>query len=109
MAKTLRALGLAALACAAGCTDSRGRVNWGETALLGGGIGLAGALAGGAIADSANQGRRPYGGGYAPAYGYGGGYRAPYGGYGPSRYDSGTPPFSGFYSGGGYRCTAWGC
>ncbi|WP_043364460.1 hypothetical protein [Belnapia sp. F-4-1] len=67
----------------AGCQNPDGSTNWGNTALLGAGVGVAAALAAGAATDNP----RPYYGnrGYyrAPRYGggYGGGYGRPYRGW----------------------------
>ncbi|MBL6079227.1 hypothetical protein JMJ56_14505 [Belnapia sp. T18] len=63
----------------AGCQNPDGSTNWGNTALLGAGVGVAAALAAGAATDNP----RPYYGnrGYhrAPRYGYGGGYGGSHG------------------------------
>lgn len=104
MKTTLRALCLSALVAAAGCTDRNGRVNWGETALLGVGLGGAAALAGGALTDASN---RPYN-----SYGYGRGYDGYGRGYGGGYRHGGLPPVAGYGYGGGYgygRCSAFGC
>jgi hypothetical protein len=66
----------------AGCQNPDGSTNWGNTALLGAGVGVAAALAAGAASDNP----RPYyrNRGYyrdAPRYGYGGGYGRPYRGW----------------------------
>jgi hypothetical protein len=71
----------------AGCQNPDGSTNWGNTALLGAGVGLGAALIAGAAADKprpyyGNRGyyRTPrtdygYGGGYGGGYGYGRPYR----------------------------------
>lgn len=86
MRRMLAAFVLSAAILVAGCQNPDGSVNWGNTLLLGAGIGAATALVAGAAADRPRphryaRGHRPYYGhgyGYRPAYGYGygGGYPA---------------------------------
>ena len=85
MRRLTAALVLSAALVGGGCTDPYGRVDYGRTALLGAGIGAAGALTAGALADRP----RPYYGGRRNYYGSGvSGFGAPrsygygYGGYG---------------------------
>ncbi len=69
----------------AGCQNPDGSTNWGNTALLGAGVGVAAALVAGAASDKP----RPYYGNRGGYGGHGGYYRQP--GYG-----------GGGYGGGGY-------
>jgi hypothetical protein len=80
--RRLAAAGLSAALLLGGCQNPDGSTNWGNTLLLGAGVGTAAAL----IAGSASGGprHRHYAGGYR---GYDGGYRGGYypdygGGYG---------------------------
>jgi hypothetical protein len=93
MRRTLSAAALSAAVLLAGCQNPDGSTNWGNTLLLGAGVGTAAALVAGAASDNprprryahgprhgyGHGGYRPSyaygGGGYRPAYGYGGGYR----------------------------------
>ena len=75
MRRMLAALGLSAALLLGGCQYPDGSVNWGNTLLLGAGVGAAAALVAGAASD--NHPHRHYAGDY------GRGYRAPYNhGYG---------------------------
>lgn len=71
--RALAAAGLSAALLLGGCQNSDGSTNWGNTLLLGAGVGTAAALIAGAASD--NPRPRHYAGGH------GGGYR---GGYYPS-------------------------
>lgn len=64
-----------------GCQNPDGSTNWGNTLLLGAGIGTTAALIAGAASDSGHP--RHYAHGYGPAPGYGGYYggRSGRGGY----------------------------
>lgn len=77
MRRALAAFVLSAALVLGGCQNPDGSTDWGNTLLLGAGIGAAAALVAGA---ASSQPRRPaYASGYGrrppPAYGYGGGYR----------------------------------
>jgi hypothetical protein len=87
MRRILSAAALSSAVLLAGCQNPDGSTNWGNTLLLGAGVGTAAALVAGAASDNprprryAHWGPRygsGYGGGYRPAYGYGG-YRPAYG------------------------------
>ncbi|MBL6456989.1 hypothetical protein JMJ55_16750 [Belnapia sp. T6] len=72
----------------AGCQNPDGSTNWGNTLLLGAGVGAAAALAAGAASDKPrpyyrNRGYGGHGGYRHPGYGggYGGGYGRPYRGW----------------------------
>ncbi|SDB68433.1 hypothetical protein [Belnapia rosea] len=74
---------LSASLALAGCQNPDGSTNWGNTALVGAGVGVAAALVAGAATDNprpyyGNRGYRP-----SPRYGYGGGhgYGRPYRGW----------------------------
>jgi hypothetical protein len=84
MRRILAAFALSAALVLGGCQNPDGSVNWGNTLLLGAGVGAAAAL----VASAASDHHRPrhYAGGYGgyrgqPAsygrgsYGHGGGYR----------------------------------
>lgn len=82
MRRLLPALGLSAALLAGGCQYPDGSVDWGNTLLVGAGVGLAAAAIAGA-ASSNNHNRR-----YASGYGYRGsphgydrGYGRPYRGW----------------------------
>lgn len=79
MRRLLPALGLSAALLVGGCQHPDGSVDWGNTLLVGAGVGLAAAAIAGA-ASSGNSRRH-----YASGYGYRGssyGYNRGYGGYG---------------------------
>ena len=85
MKRTLSALALSAALALGGCQNPDGSTNWGNTLLLGAGVGTAAALAAGAASDSGPRyrGRGYSSRGYDRGYGYGpayGGYGAGYGG-----------------------------
>jgi drug/metabolite transporter (DMT)-like permease len=80
----LAVAGLSGAVLLGGCQNPDGSTNWGNTLLLGAGVGTAAALVAGAAADQPRHYGRGYGRG--PAYGY---YapRPAYGyGYGPGYY-----------------------
>jgi len=75
--RILVALGLAAALAVGGCQNPDGSTNWGNTLLLGAGVGAAAALAAGAVSDdrpNRGYGRSRYGNGprydRGPRYGY---------------------------------------
>ena len=78
--RLLAAAGLSVALLLGGCQNPDGSTNWGNTLLLGAGVGAAAAL----IAGSASN--HPHPRHYAGGYGYGGprggGYYPAYGGYG---------------------------
>jgi hypothetical protein len=85
MRRILPALALSTVILAGACQNPDGSTNWGNTLLVGAGVGAAAALVAGAATDSRpyrHAGRHGYRGGhrhgYQPASGYPG-YR--YGGY----------------------------
>ena len=72
MRRVIAATALAASLLLAGCQNPDGSTNWGNTLLLGAGLGTAAALAAGAASDQPQRhyGRGGYGrGGYAGGYG----------------------------------------
>lgn len=77
MRKTLIAATLAIALI--GCTGPNGRIDYGNTALLGAGVGAGTFLLGGAIKGDQHYRQRHYGNPYQ-GYGYGGGYNRGYGG-----------------------------
>lgn len=94
MTSRLLAAGLSAALLLGGCQNPDGSTNWGNTLLLGAGVGTAAALIAGAGTDRPRHrhyadgygyaGYRGYRGGYYPGHGYarpsfGGGYGRPYG------------------------------
>lgn len=95
--RLLAAAGLSATLLLAGCQNPNGSTNWGNTLLLGAGVGTAAALVAGAASDQPRY--RGYSGGYRGGYG---GYR---GGYYPSR---GYYPNQGYYGGYGGRGYGYG-
>ena len=90
----LAAAGLSAALLLGGCQNPDGSTNWGNTLLLGAGVGTAAALVAGAASDQPRHKHYAgggygggYRGGYYPGYGrgYGGGYGRPGYGYGHYR------------------------
>lgn len=73
MPRILAALTLSASLLLAGCQNPDGSTNWGDTLLLGAGLGVAAGLVAGAVGDQPRQHR------YAQDYGRGG-YRGGQGG-----------------------------
>lgn len=80
MRRTLAALSLSAALLTAACQNPDGSTDWGNTLLLGAGVGLAGAAVAGAVSDNRDDHRhyrrqqpppRYYGQGYGRGYGYG--------------------------------------
>ncbi len=80
--RLLTAAGLSAALLLGGCQNPDGSTNWGNTLLLGAGVGAAAALAADAVSDQPRH--RPYAGGYGGRY-RGGYYGAPAYGRGPYR------------------------
>jgi len=81
---TTRLLAAAALSASlllGGCQNPDGSTNWGNTLLLGAGVGTAAALIAGAASDQPRHRHHAggYGGGYRPAHG--GGHGRPYRGW----------------------------
>lgn len=75
MPRILAALGLSGALLLGGCQNPDGSTNWGNTLLLGAGVGTAAALLAGAASDQP----RHYAHGYRSAPGYGGYYSGGYG------------------------------
>ena len=76
MRRVIAATATAASLLLAGCQNPDGSTNWGNTLLLGAGLGTAAALVAGAASD---QPQHHHGRGYGRGYGRGG-YAAGYGG-----------------------------
>ncbi|TCZ55019.1 hypothetical protein [Roseicella aquatilis] len=83
LSRLLTAAGLSAALLLGGCQNPDGSTNWGNTLLLGAGVGTAAALVAGAASDNPRPRR------------YSGGYGGPRGGY--------YPAYGGGYGRGGYR------
>lgn len=95
--KTIVALALAAAVALGGCQNPNGTTDWGNTLLLGAGVGAAAALVAGAASDSGSRRR-----GYRQDYGRGPryGYAEPRYGFADSRFERsrggyGDPRFGG--------------
>jgi len=85
MRRTLTALALSGAVLLGGCQNPDGSTTWGNTLLLGAGVGTAAALIAGAASDDGPRRHYGYGGQrrYRPAYAYDYGHRGGY--YGPYR------------------------
>jgi hypothetical protein len=85
--RLLAAAGLSAALLLGGCQNPDGSTNWGNTLLLGAGVGTAAALVAGAASDNPRPRHYSYGHG-----GYRGGYYPSRGGY----YGYGRGPYRGW-------------
>lgn len=83
LSRLLAAAGLSTALLLGGCQNPDGSTNWGNTLLLGAGVGAAAALIAGAASDQPRH-RQHYAGGYNPGYRGGHGYAGP--GYGRGYY-----------------------